>query len=186
LNHQLVIDQTAAWLDEVVIGLGLCPFAATPRRQGRVVFRVCDGSAPEVIYREVLQALEAFLLADALEQETALVIVPGGLEEFSEYLELLQALDDSLESAGLNQWVQLASFHPAYRFDGAAPDDPANFTNRSPHPMFHIIREESLTQALADYPEPEAIPLRNVQRLRQIGADGMATLLNATLERGAG
>lgn len=172
------ISRTRIWVERVVIGLNLCPFARRPLNEGRVVFRVCEASDRAAIYRGVLRHLGDFLAADPRQQETALIIVPQGLDRFEDYLDMLQLLDESLDDSRLRDWVQLASFHPAYRFDGAPEDDPANYTNRSPYPMFHVIREEALTQALATYIEPDDIPRRNVHRLRQLGLGGILELLN--------
>jgi len=152
-----------------VIGLGLCPFARRPLRAGHVVFDVCETSDRDGIYRSVLQSLEVFLLADPDEQETALVIVPEGLGRFEAYLEMLELLDAALDDSGLRGQVQLASFHPDYRFEGVPADDPANYSNRSPLPMFHLIREDGLSDALAGYPDPQEIPRRNVALLRDLG-----------------
>lgn len=168
---------TRRWLERFVIGLGLCPFAATPYRLERIIYSVCDDAALEDIYRSFLAALEALIMADPQEQETALLILTRGLPAFDDYLDGLAVLEQAVEDAGLDGVIQLASFHPDYRFEGVAPDDPANFTNRSPLPMFHLIREQGLAAALESYPDPELIPQRNVQRLRELGVDGIRALL---------
>jgi hypothetical protein len=176
LNPDLAIERTRAWLRRFVIGLGLCPFASRPLEAGRLVCDVCEADDLDGIYRSVLRSLEAFLLADPGRQETALVIVPRGLGRFDVYLEMLALLDEALDDSGLRGRVQLASFHPDYRFEGAPDDDPANFTNRSPLPMFHLIREDLLSEALAGHPDPERIPQRNVALLRRLGTPRVRTL----------
>jgi hypothetical protein len=113
--------------------------------------------------------VEAFLGLSPSQAETGLFIVPQGLQAFADYLELLGAAEDALGAAGLDGILQLASFHPDYVFADAAVDDPANYTNRSPYPMFHLIREAGLAAALESYPDPEAIPERNVRKLRALG-----------------
>ena len=115
-------------------------------------------------------------MADAAQQETALLVVTEGLAGFSEYLDLLALAEQAVSEAGLSGVIQLASFHPDYCFAGAPADDPANFTNRSPYPMFHLIREDALEAALASYRHPERIPERNVQRLRALGLEGIRAL----------
>lgn len=171
------IAQTQHWVENTVIGLGLCPFAAKPVATGRVAYFVCDATATDDIYRCFVQALERFLLADPAKQETALVLVPEGLATFTAYLEMLAWLEDAIASADLAGVVQLASFHPDYCFDGADMEDPANYTNRSPVPMFHLIREELLEQALADFPSVEQIPAQNVERLRALGIERLRARL---------
>jgi hypothetical protein len=169
---------TRHWLERIVIGLGLCPFAAAPYRAGRIAYRVCEGETPETIYRAFLGTLEELLAADPQAVETVLLIVPRGLAAFADYLDLLGLLEQALAEAGLEGVVQIASFHPDYRFAGAPPDDPANHSNRSPLPMFHLIREDGLAAALAAYPDPERIPQRNVERLRALGVAGIRRLLD--------
>lgn len=163
------VAQTRRWLEHFVIGLNLCPFAAAPYRGERVAYAVSGDGTLEGVYQAFLECLHALVMADPGEQETALLIVPDGLARFDDYLDTLAVLEEALTSAGLEGVIQLASFHPDYLFEGAAEDDPANFTNRSPFPMFHLIREDGLEAALASYPEPERIPKRNIDRLRALG-----------------
>ena len=172
----LAIARTQRWLDEVVIGLALCPFAAAPARAGRIAYSVCEDTSAAAVYQCFLQTLEGFVMADAAQQETALLVVTEGLAGFSEYLDLLALAEQAVSEAGLSGVIQLASFHPDYCFAGAPADDPANFTNRSPYPMFHLIREDALEAALASYRHPERIPERNVQRLRALGLEGIRAL----------
>ena len=169
---------TRRWLERFVIGLGLCPFAAQPFRLDRIAYLVCDDTALEGIYRAFLGALEALVLADPQEQETALLILSRGLPDFDDYLDGLAVLEQAVDDAGLDGVIQVASFHPDYCFEGVSRDDPANFTNRSPLPMFHLIREEGLAAALESYPDPELIPERNVRRLRELGVRGIRDLID--------
>jgi hypothetical protein len=172
------VDLTRRWLERFVIGLGLCPFAAAPYRLDRIAYPVCDDTSLQNIYDAFLRALEALVLADPQEQETALLILSRGLSDFDDYLDALAVLEQAIEEAGLDGVIQLASFHPDYRFEGAGDDDPANFTNRSPYPMFHLIREDGLAAALESYPAPESIPQRNVRCLRELGIGGIRDLLD--------
>lgn len=165
------VARTRKWLERRVIGLGLCPFARNPYEADRVVMPVCRSSDLPGLYREVLGLVADFLQADPDRQETSLVLVPLGLEDFSDYLDLLAVLDAALDEAGLRGIVQIASFHPDYRFAGAPSDDPANYTNRSPVPIFHLIREDLLAVALENHPDPKAIPVRNVRKLRSLDPD---------------
>lgn len=169
--------QTRDWLARFVIGLGLCPFAADPYRQGRIGYVVCEATADDAIYRAFVETVEALLAQPPEQQETALLILSRALADFDDYLEMLDALERGLHEAGLSGVLQLASFHPDYRFEGAPEDDPANYSNRSPYPMFHLIRERELAAALARYPQPETIPVRNVARLRALGLSGIQALL---------
>lgn len=171
MNQQQVIAETERWVREIVVGLNLCPFAARPLQQGRVAYRVCADTRPESVFRALMEEILVFAEIPPEEVETELWIVPHGLLHFEDYLDVLYAAEQAIEDAGLAGEIQLASFHPRYRFEGAPADDPANYTNRSPHPMFHLLREAVLEQALAAYPDPESIPRRNVERLRALGLD---------------
>ena len=111
--------------------------------------------------------------------ETSLFVVPAGLEAFETYLDFFAAVETVIPEAGLEGILQLASFHPDYCFEGAEADDPANYTNRSPHPIFHLIREAPLARALENYPDPEAIPDRNIALLRKLGLAEMRRRLAA-------
>lgn len=172
-SEQSVIDQTECWVRSVVVGLNLCPFAANPLRDRKVLFEVCRASEPATIYKAILAEMAAFIELPATRAETALFIVPYGLATFETYLEVLDEADRAIEQVGLSGVLQLASFHPDYRFADAPADDPANYSNRSPHPMFHLIREELMEQALRRYPDPEQIPQRNIEQLRRLGAAAM-------------
>lgn len=167
-SPEQAVSQTRAWLEGFVIGLGLCPFAQAPFLAGQVSMPVCRASDFEALYREILSLILDFVQAGPDERLTSLVLVPRGMDEFGDYLDLLAELDAALDQSGLRGIVQIASFHPAYRFADTPADDAANYTNRSPVPMFHLIREDHLAAALAAYPDPEAIPERNVRRLRSL------------------
>ncbi|MCG6966570.1 MAG: DUF1415 domain-containing protein [Chromatiaceae bacterium] len=177
-GDSLAVVKTRHWLERIVIGLNLCPFAAAPYRADRILYAVSDEAALEGIYQAFLATLQDLLSSDPHQQETALLILAGGLASFDDYLDALAVFEGALAEAGLEGLVQLASFHPHYRFEGANDDDPANYTNRSPLPMFHLIREDGLAAALESYPQPELIPERNIRRLRELGLDGIAELLN--------
>ena len=171
--------RTRRWIERFVIGLGLCPFAAEPYRAGRVVYSICEETSLEAVYAAFLKTLEEFVLADPQQCETALLILTRGLPDFDDYLDALAVLEQAVVDAGLEGVVQIASFHPDYRFADVPRDDPANFSNRSPLPMFHLLREEGLAAALESCPEPESIPDRNVRRLRQLGLQRIRAVLDS-------
>lgn len=176
-GQDAAVEDTRRWLERFVIGLGLCPFAAAPYRLDRITYAVCEETTIEQIYTAFLRTLEALLLADPQEQETALFILNRSLSNFDDYLDALAVLEQAVEEAGLQGVVQLASFHPEYCFEEAGSDDPANYSNRSPYPMIHLIREEGLAAALESYPDPESIPRRNIRCLRELGIAGIRELL---------
>jgi hypothetical protein len=167
------VAKTQRWLESFVIGVGICPFARAPYDAGQLAITVCESRERDALYQELLGAIRAFVEADAEEQLTCLVLAPNGVADFEDYLDLLAALEQVLDAAGLVGVLQIASFHPSYRFADAPADDPANFTNRSPVPMFHLIREDHLASVLKTYPNPESIPQRNIAKLRSLGNDAL-------------
>ena len=179
MDDQRVVEATECWIREVVVGLNLCPFAAQPLAGRRIHYRVCRETVPDAIYTALLAEFIAFLELPEDEAETGLFIVPNGLEGFETYLEVADAADAVIGEVGLAGVIQLAGFHPGYRFAETSADDAANYTNRSPYPMFHLIREAALQEALANYPDPATIPLRNIETLRRLGAEAMRGRLAA-------
>ena len=111
--------------------------------------------------------------------ETTLLIHPGVLQDFYEYNQFLNYTDSLLAQMGLEGVYQIASFHPDYQFAGSGPDDVENYTNRSPYPMLHLIREDSLERAIASYPDSDQIPGRNMELLKSLGRDKVQALLQA-------
>ena len=163
------------WFERVVLGLELCPFAARPWREGAIRFAVTEENEEIAL----LQGLESELqwLDEQPETETTLLILPRALADFSEYNDFLDRVDELLRTGGWEDRYQVASFHPDYRFaDSLGEGDPADWSNRSPYPLLHLIREDSLERALAAHPDPEAIPERNVRLLRGLNRDQMRAL----------
>jgi hypothetical protein len=181
---QRVLDETRRWVEQVVVGLNLCPFAAAPMKGERIRYVHCPERDDEGIYRSLLSELETLIHLPESSAETCLFVVPEGLEDFPHYLELFHIAETVIPQAGLEGIVQLASFHPDYCFEGVEKEDPANYTNRSPYPMFHLIREAPLARALEKYPDPEAIPERNIALLRELGLAEMQRRLAACRESG--
>lgn len=177
-DAEAAIGLTRRWLERFVIGQRLCPFAAAPYHAGRIAYRVSDACALDGVFHDFLVTLDECVASDPHEQETVLLIMTRALGVFDDYLDALDLMERAVVEVGLDGRLQLASFHPDYRFEGAAGDDPANFSNRSPLPMFHLIREDGLAAALEAYPEPERIPERNIRHLRSLGIDRVRDLLS--------
>lgn len=175
-----VIAHTQNWLKRLVIDYGLCPFAKREFDAGSIDYVVAETQELQEQLGYVLSAFEALDVKGAF--ETSLLIFPRGLADFSDYLELLDIAQALLKDQGYEGVYQLASFHPRYQFEGAAPDDASHFTNRSPYPMLHILREASVEAALKSYPNPEAIPQRNVKLMKKLGVAALQGLLNACRE----
>lgn len=149
------------WLTNVVIGLNLCPFSGRPARENRVRFSVSEAVTEEGVLEDLFAEMELLDKTPAQELETTLLITPNALNDFFDYNQCLGWAQSQLKRRGWLGVYQLASFHPDYCFAGAEPEDVENLTNRSPYPIIHIIREESLEKALNYFEGVEGIPERN-------------------------
>jgi len=174
-----VIAATRNWVEKAVIGLGLCPFAASPYLRGLIRYRVSEQQSPEGLAEELTKELKYLAAADPLLCETSLLIHPHVLGDFLDYNQFLDQADAAVAALGLKGKLQIASFHPAYQFAGSAPNDVENCSNRSPYPMLHLLRESSVRRATATFPGVNEIGNRNVATLRELGAAGLRKLLNA-------
>lgn len=164
---ELAEKATRQWLQDVVIGLNLCPFARREFDAGRIHFAVTEETDMEALLMAF--ATELSRLDKTPEIETSLVIFANAVPDFHDYLDLLDMAQAWLEEQELEGIFQLASFHPLYQFADSAPDDEANYTNRSPFPVIHILREDSVERAVASHPDPAMIPERNIQLAREKG-----------------
>ena len=175
-----VISATRKWVEDVVVGYNLCPFAKRELVRNRVRFVVSEAETED----ELLQALHSELqrLEDEPEIETTLLIHPGVLQDFGPYNEFLDAADGLLAYLDMDGVYQIASFHPDYQFAGTEPDAAENYTNRSPFPMLHLLREASLEAAIDSYPDVDAIPGQNIRLMEKLGAEKMQRILKSCLE----
>ncbi len=160
---------TRRWLDEFVVGLNLCPFARPLLDDPALRIAVCSASEPAELQRAFLTELDLLQTSPEAQVATSLLVFTAALAEFNDYLDFLDEAQSLLEAAGLAGLVQLASFHPDYRFEGEAPDSAGHFSNRAPWPTIHFIREDMLSRALGDYPDPDRIPARNIATLEGLG-----------------
>jgi hypothetical protein len=176
-SAERVIAATRDWLEKVVIGLGLCPFAASPYRRGLVRYRVSEQRSAEGLAEELEQELKHLAAVDPALCETSLLIHPHVLGDFFDYNQFLDQADAAVATLGLEGELQIASFHPAYQFAGSALDDVENGSNRSPYPMLHLLRESSVRRAIVTFPEVNEIGTRNMATLRDLGAVGLRKLL---------
>lgn len=167
-RRRRVAADVSAWLERVVIGLGLCPFAERPFERGRIRLIVSGADDAGALLREVHAALAELHQDTARDVETTLVAVPQLLADFDDFLDFLDAADAMLDESGWRGTFQLASFHPDYRFADASEDDRANFTNRAPYPMLHLLREDSVARAVDAIADPASIPKRNARLLREM------------------
>ena len=171
-----VIAATRAWLEKAVIGLQLCPFAAAPHLNDRVRYRVSEQRSSVGLLDELADELQALQDADPLKCETTLLIHPQVLNDFRHYNDFLAECEQAVAELGFEGDLQVASFHPLYQFAGAAAQDIENYSNRSPYPMLHLLREDSVARAVASFPGIDDIGTRNMETLRRLGHEGWRRL----------
>jgi hypothetical protein len=153
----------------MVVGLNLCPFASSVIARDQVYYAICDATAEAQQNQFCANELQRLLGANEHDVATSLLMFTQGLEKFDDYLDLLDWFQQLLEQADLTEHVQLASFHPQYQFEGVAADDLSHFTNRSPYPTIHLLRQAQMTKVLAHVSDPEKIYLDNIETLNKLG-----------------
>jgi hypothetical protein len=171
-----IIAATRCWLERSVIGLNLCPFAESVYRADRVRLRVSEQRSASALLEEFRSELRELHAADSLRCETTLLIHPWVLTDFIEYNDFLDVCEAAITDMGLEGELQVASFHPQYQFAGTQAEDIENYTNRSPYPTLHLLREASIERAVAAVPDASQIYLRNIRTLRDLGHEGWRRL----------
>jgi len=171
-----VIAATRAWLEKAVIGLDLCQFARAVYIRDQVRFVVSEAETPGDLLADLIRELRALEAADPEAVDTTLLIHPRVLEDFLDYNDFLDVAEAAVADLGLEGEIQVASFHPQYQFAGTEPDDIENYTNRSPYPILHLLREASVEQAVAAVPDASEIFEKNVERMRRLGREGWKKL----------
>lgn len=180
MTEQHIINATQNWLTSFVIAYNICPFAHREQQRGSIRYQATTNPSPETALETLIQACE--YLDTHPETATTLLIFANAFADFDDYLDLVAIAEQLLIDQGYEGIYQLASFHPDYCFaeeDDTPDQEPSNYTNRSPYPMLHIIREADLEQAVAHYPDPEMIPERNIQLTRKLGLKKLQALLAA-------
>jgi hypothetical protein len=167
---------TRRWVEKSVIGLNLCPFAENPYRGNRVRFIVSEQRSAAGLLEELRAELQALAAADPKELETTLLIHPWVLADFTEYNDFLEVCEAAVAELNLEGELQVASFHPQYRFAQSQSDDIENYTNRSPYPMLHLLREASVERAVEAMGDPAEIYRRNIRTMRALGHAGWQRL----------
>lgn len=175
-DDKRVVSDTVAWLERAVIGLNLCPFAKSVHVKGQVHYAVSRAISEEALLADLVEELKALVALDAAARDTTLFIVTECLHDFLDFNDFLGLADRALADLELDGVLQIASLHPQYQFAGTAEDDITNFTNRSPYPTLHLLREDSIDRAVAAFPNPESIFETNMQTLQALGTTGWQAL----------
>jgi hypothetical protein len=177
LIDQHIKASTQAWLKSVIIEYSICPFAKRELERGSIYYSVCRNNDLEHCLLHLMH--ECDRLDTEPDIETTLLIYADTFAAFGEYLDFVEIAESLLIEQGYEGTYQLASFHPDYCFQDSDPDDAANYTNRSPYPMLHLLRESSIERAIANHPDPESIPQHNIELTRKLGLAKMQALLAA-------
>jgi hypothetical protein len=176
ITNSPALDQTRTWVEQAVIGLNLCPFAKAPQVKGLVRYVQSEATDPAVLLSDLMDELQRLFKSPADRLETTLLVHPLVFTDFADFNDFLGVAEDAVADLGLEGVIQVASFHPDYRFEGTTADDISNATNRSPHPTLHLIREDSIDRAVAAFPEAETIFEANMATMERMGPAGWAAL----------
>ena len=176
VSPQQAIDDTRAWVERAVIGLNLCPFAKSVQVKGQVHYAVSQARTAAALLEDLIFELNQLVAADSIDRDTSLLIAPDCLHDFLDFNGFLAQADRTLADLDLDGVIQIASLHPEYQFAGTRSDDITNYTNRSPYPTLHLLREDSVDRAVATFPEADSIFERNMATLERLGPEGWAAL----------
>ncbi|GAB3250513.1 DUF1415 domain-containing protein [Chitinimonas naiadis] len=174
--HDTIIAATQDWLEKAVIGLNLCPFAKAVYIKNQVRFVVSEARNLDHLLEDLDRELVLLAETDPESVDTTLLIHPWILNDFLDYNEFLDVADGVVAEHDLEGLIQIASFHPDYQFEDAEADDISNFSNRSPYPTLHLLREASIDKAVAAFPDAAAIFEKNIAMLRELGREGWDAL----------
>ena len=180
VNSEKIIAETHAWITHAVVGLNLCPFARAVQVKNQIRCVVSEATHIDALMAQLCEEMHFLAEADPAKVETTLLIHPQVLTDFLDFNDFLELADAALEELGYDGVLQVASFHPRYQFAGTKSDDVTNFTNRSPYPILHLLREASVAQAVDTFPDVSGIFQKNMATLRRIGKTKMASMLAGT------
>lgn len=178
-DDTLVMEDTRRWIEKAVIGLNLCPFARSVYVKNQVRIVVSHARHLDAFLDDLDRELDLLANTPAEEVDTTLLVHPTLFPDFEVFNDFMNVVDDVVAEHGLEGVIQVANFHPEFLFEGEAADDPSHFTNRSPYPTLHLLREESVERAVAtEGGDAEQIVARNIATLRHLGVRGWRDLLS--------
>ena len=174
-----VLADTRCWLERAVIGLNLCPFASAVHLRQQIRWVVSQARSEDALVEELARELRLLADADPDQVATTLLIHPWVLNDFLDYNDFLELADATVEALELEGVLQVASFHPQYQFADSEPEDISNFSNRSPFPTLHLLREDDVERAVEALPDSVRLYETNIETLRRLGLDGWRRLFAA-------
>ncbi len=178
-QNQHALSHTEAvqsWLTNFVIGHNICPFAKRPFSQDRIRIRIIETGEEELLTKALLEELSDLVAIDRQKLETTLLVFPNLFPDFDDFWAYWEWTQDLLVESKTEGLIQLVGFHPDFYFGDSEQEDLANYTNRSPYPLLHLLREESVEEAIAQFAEIDQIPERNAAYLRALSKKGLENL----------
>ncbi len=172
-----VVAETRDWLTKAVIGLNLCPFAKSVQVKDQIRFAVSDATDAEGVLTDLQDELALLAEADPEEVDTTLLIIPDALDDFLDFNDFEELSDRLLKRMRLVGELQVATFHPLFQFADTQPDDIENYTNRSPYPILHLLREDSIDRAVESFPDAADIYEKNIDTMNKLGLEGWKKLM---------
>ena len=176
VKHSDIEAAVRDWLEQIVVGMNVCPFASPVMRAGGLDLRMSPAHDLEGAYQDALRASVDLLAMDEDKPATTLVAFPDAGMSFADFLDVVAALRGTLSESGADGILQVATFHPDYVFDGEPEGDPSHWTNRAPCALVHLLRESDVLLAVESHPNVEAIPARNIEHFRALGTERLANL----------
>jgi uncharacterized protein len=174
---ETVTAATQRWLEKAVIGLNLCPFAKAVHVKNQIRYVVSAATTPEALLEDLVNELRTLQDAEPEKIDTTLLIHPHVLTDFFDFNDFLDTVELAVAEPEFNDEFQVASFHPQYQFAGTAPDDIENYTNRSPYPTLHLLREASVDRAVDAFPDADQIVDNNIETMKKLGHEGWKRLM---------
>ena len=181
MGDERVVDSVRQWVESFVVELNLCPFVKRELVNNRIRFSATNAETEKHLLEALLSELK--ILDNDFSIETTLLIHPQVLQDFCNYNQFLSFADNLLVEMNLEGVYQIASFHPDYQFNDTETDNVENYTNRSPYPMLHVLRENSLEKAIADYPDVDQIPTRNIELMNSMGQDKLSAIMQNCVKK---
>ncbi len=179
-TNDTIISQTKKWITDVVVGCNFCPFAGREVKRGSIFYEVVDTEEKQEVLEKLAAMMQQLDENDSI--ETSLLILPEGFGDFEDYLLLVELAEKLIEQEDYEGVYQVASFHPGYLFAGSNDEDPSNYTNRSPYPMLHLLREACVTRAIDCHPDINSVPEQNIAFTKEKGLQYMQQLLAACMD----
>ncbi|HEY9316656.1 hypothetical protein J2732_001246 [Achromobacter deleyi] len=172
-----VVAETRDWLTKAVIGLNLCPFAKAVQVKDQIRFAVSDATDAEGVLTDLQDELALLAETDPEKVDTTLLIIPDALDDFLDFNDFEELSDRLLKRMRLVGELQVATFHPQFQFAETQPDDIENYTNRSPYPILHLLREDSIDRAVESFPDASEIYEKNIETMNKLGLEGWKKLM---------